>query len=682
MKNNAVKVLPSFVANEWIEGKDINSIVSNPVSGEPIVSVSSEGFDFANVVEYGKKAGSALRNLTFHTRANQITALAKHLQEHKKKFYPVSFMTGATLTDSKIDIDGGISTLFLVASLARRNLPDQKIAYEYGYDELSRGKTFQGKHLLVPKPGVALFINSFNFPCWGMLEKLACAYIAGMPAIVKPATSTSYLAEAVMRELVNSKTLVPGSVQMINGGLGNTFDILGEQDVISFTGSATTALKLRSHKNILAKNIRFNAEADSLNFAYLSEQAVEGTPEYVACVDEVIKELTTKAGQRCTCIRRVFVPDSLVNNFTQSIKSKLEQIVIGDPSDKETMMGALVSKSQHESVTEGVKMLLNENALYFQNKINLTGAFYPPTILLSEVGRVNKLVHELEVFGPVATVIPFKRREEALEGIILGRGSLTGSVYSNDIKEIENILREVSAWHGRINLINRDGVNENPGHGTVMPHMIHGGPGRAGASEELGGVRGIKHYLQRVAVQGNPHLLGKVTGEWGTIKRNPSITPDSEMHPFKKTFDELSIGEGFTTHRRTLTQTDIINFGCLSWDHFYAHFDKEAAERSIFKKPVVHGYLVLSATAGLFVDPAEGPVLANIGLRDLNFLKPVFAEDTIYAELTCKEKTIKPIKDLDIPPHGEVKWQVMVFNQQNEEIAHYTIITLVKRVSD
>ncbi len=680
-----LQVLPSYVSGNWEAGRAIHQPALNALTQEPICDISSKGFDFAQILHHAKSHGACLRNLTFHERATKITALAKHLNGLKKKYYPISMQSGATLVDSQVDIDGGIQTLFAVSSLARRGLPDEKIAYEQGHEMLSRNGTFIGKHLLAPKHGVALLINAFNFPCWGMLEKLASAFIAGVPVIVKPASITSYIAQAVAEDIISSEILPIGSFQIINGSLGNLFDLLDEQDSIHFTGSAQTANLLKAHSNLLKQSIPFHAEADSLNFAMLSEKAVADDEEFTACIEEIAKELMTKAGQRCTCIRRIFVPETLLEDFQKKLKARLVQIKIGDPTNEQTQMGALVGQSQKDDVLAGVEELQQQASIMFDGSQNerlgsaeilQKGAFVPPMLLLDEAAATKEnLVHQKEIFGPIATLIPYAHLDDAIQGIRLGKGSLTGSVYSNSPQEAKTLIAEIGAWHGRINLINREGLKENPGHGTVMPQMVHGGPGRAGGGEELGGIRGIKHFLQRVGIQGSAAMISRVSGDWSPHAQSEK----SQKHLFRFTFNELQIGQGLETHRRTITETDIVNFGCLSWDHFYAHFDKQAAERSMFGKRVAHGYFVLAAAAGLFVDPAEGPVLANIGLEELRFLEPVYAEDTIFVRLTCKQKTIKPHRDLTQPPCGEVKWLAQVYNQDETLVAQYVVLTLVRR---
>ena len=675
-------VLASYILGNREEGKRGDAVAVNAVTQEPIAVISSDGFDFADIVRYARQQGEALRKMTFHERAYRITALAKYLKEKKKAYYPISIQTGATLKDSKIDIDGGINTLLAMSSLARRGLPDALLAYEADYDVLSPKGGFVGKHILVPKPGVAVLINAFNFPCWGMLEKLACAFIAGMPVIVKPASASGYVAEAMMRDIIASKILPDGCVQMINGGLGDMFSHLREMDIVSFTGSAATARKLRQTPILAEKSVPFYAEADSLNFAMLSRHATVGDDEFNACVDEVVNELITKAGQRCTCIRRIFVYEGHTEALGDAIAARLREKTIGEPEDPGSDIGALISREQQQAVQSALDQLLTENTLYAAHDGEIKsahrhdGSFFRPHLLLDEKPfSEDRASHCIEAFGPVATLLPYQQTDDAIAGICMARGSLVGTLYSNNADEARSVVAGVGAWHGRLNIVNGRSAPENPGHGTVMPQMVHGGPGRAGGGEELGGVRGIKHYLQRVGVQGDPALLGELCGDWAPqAPQRPSA-----VHPFRLLFDDLTVGQGITTHGRTVTETDIVNFGCLSWDHFYAHFDDEAAQRSFFKRRVAHGYFVLSASAGLFVEPAEGPVLANIGIEKLRFLMPVYAGDTIRAQLTCKEKTSKLHHDPEMPPAGEVKWRVQTFNQRDELVADFVILTLVRR---
>lgn len=681
-----VPVLPSYVLGNWETGTLNGHVAHNAVTGEPIVVVSSDGFDYVDILRYGRASGAALRQLSLHERANIITALAKHLNEIKKKYYAVSMQSGATFSDSCLDVDGGINTLFAMSSLARRGLPDGQLLYEPGVEMLSRSGNFVGKHLLVPKHGVALLINAFNFPCWGMLEKLASCFIAGVPAIVKPASVTAYVAQAMMEDMVTSGLLPAGSLQMVNGGLGNALDHLQELDTVSLTGSATTATALRRTPAVVEKSVAFFAEADSLNFAMLSAHAKAGDGEFNACVDEIVQELSIKAGQRCTCIRRIFVARNHLQALSAAVIKKLKQLKIGQPDNREVNMGALVSTQQRKSVQAALEQLLDNNELlYSGDDLELLaadpdkGAFFTPHLLLDE----NKLsadnpTHNVEAFGPVAVFIPYDDLEGVIEGIGLGRGSLTGSIYSNNAEEIRTVVSAVATWHGRINLINARAVPDNTGHGNVMPQMVHGGPGRAGGGEELGGIRGIKHYMQRVGVQGDPTLISAVCGDW--LPQADTISPPK--HPFKMEFEELMIGYGITTHRRTVSEADIVNYSNVSWDHYYAHTDEIAAKRSIFGQRVAHGYFVISAAAGLFVDPGEGPVLANVGIDTLRFIAPVFVGDTIHATLTCKEKTIKPHKEKEKPPFGEVKWQVQVFNQEDAMVADLVIVTLVRRQPD
>ncbi len=678
----SIPILSSYILGNWETGKSNDTIAVNAVTQTPICTVSSDGFDFADILNYARKSGSALRTMTFHARANCITALAKHLKETKKSYYPISAQTGATLKDSKIDIDGGINTLLAMASMARRGLPDATMGYEPDYDILSPKGGFVGKHLLVSKPGVAVLINAFNFPCWGMLEKLACAFIAGMPVIVKPASASGYVAEAMMRDIIASDILPAGSIQIINGRLGDMLSHLQEMDVVSFTGSADTARHLRQTPVLAEKSIPFYAEADSLNFAMLSAHAVVGDDEFNACADEVANELATKAGQRCTCIRRIFVPQAHTEALGDAIMERLQQKIIGNPENPDTHIGALVSREQQQAVQSALEKLLTENTLYaayegeIQSEYAQQGNFFRPHLLLDDKPFAdNRASHNIEAFGPVATLLPYQHIDDTIAGICMARGSLTGTLYSNDADETRAVVAGVGAWHGRLNIVNGSAADENPGHGNVMPQMVHGGPGRAGGSEELGGIRGIKHYLQRVGVQGDPTLISKLCGDW--CAQAPQ--QQSPVHPFRLLFDEIAVGQGIKTHGRTVTETDIVNFGCLTWDHFYAHFDEEAAQRSFFKRRVAHGYFVLSATAGLFVDPAEGPILVNAGIEQLRFLTPVYPGDTIRAQLTCKEKTFKPHRNLDMPPAGEVKWHVQTLNQNNEVVADYTILTLVRR---
>jgi len=674
--------IKSYVCGEWYFGKGKASEISSAVSGEKIAELTSLGLDFKAALNYGRKAGAKIRALTFHERARRLKALAMYLNERKESFYKLSPLTGATKADAWIDIDGGIGTLFVYASKGKREFPNETFYVDGLEERISKNGTFIGRHICVPLEGIALHINAFNFPCWGMLEKVACNFLAGVPALVKPASSTAYITEAVVRCIIESKILPEGALQLVAGSIGDSFEHLDCQDVVTFTGSAHTGQMLKAHPNIVKHSIRFNMEADSLNCSILGPDALPGTAEFDLFIKEVAKEMTVKAGQKCTAIRRTIVPDDAVSDVIEALKKRLAGVVVGDPVNEKVRMGPLVSKEQLSDVSARIKDLKRAGELVFGDPGDLQvvgadknkGAFCPSTLLFCKDPFKHSEPHEIEAFGPVNTVMPYKDLEEAIELAKLGRGSLVGSLFTFDDQVARNVTLGAAPFHGRIFLLNRDSAGESTGHGSPMPHLVHGGPGRAGGGEELGGVRGVLHYMQRTAVQGSPTTLTKVFGQY---MKGAKQTED-KTHPFRKFFEELEIGETLITKKRQLTEADIVNFADLSGDKFYAHMDDEAARASIFEKRVVHGYFVVSAAAGLFVDPAPGPVLANYGLENLRFVKPVYAGDTIYVKLTCKQKTAKDTPE-GVIPQGVVAWDVEVLNQNEEPVAVYTILTLVRR---
>jgi oxepin-CoA hydrolase/3-oxo-5,6-dehydrosuberyl-CoA semialdehyde dehydrogenase len=675
--------IQSFALGEWFTGRGAGTPLHDAVSGEQVGEASSDGLDFAAMLAYGRETGGrTLRRLTFHQRARMLKALALHLTERKEDFYRVSAFTGATRGDSWIDIDGGIGTLFAYASRGRREFPDESYYVDGGPEALSKGGAFVGRHICVPLEGVAVQINAFNFPVWGMLEKLSTSFLAGMPSIVKPATVTCFLAEVVARAIVESNILPVGTFQLVCGSAGDLLDHLGSQDAVAFTGSAATGLQLRSGRAILENNVRFNQEADSLNFSMLGPDAVPGSAEFDLFVKEVVKEMTVKAGQKCTAIRRTFVPAPMVDDVVTALKKRLAGVKVGDPSIEGVRMGPLAGRSQRREVEANAERLRAATELLYGGPQTLDvvgadpekGAFFPATLLYSDDPFRRTAPHDIEAFGPVNTVMPYADVEEAIELAKLGKGSLVGSLFSARDDVAREVALGTAAYHGRLMLVNRHSAKESTGHGSPLPHLVHGGPGRAGGGEEMGGVRGVLHYMQRTALQGAPQTLTAVTREWskGAAERGDRV------HPFRKYFEELEIGETLLTHRRTVTESDVVNFAGISGDFFYAHMDDLAARDSIFEKRVAHGYFVLSAAAGLFVDPAPGPVLANYGLEGLRFVKPVYIGDTIQVRLTCKQKTIKEDRDGQIP-QGVVHWDVEVTNQNAETVAVYTILTLVRQ---
>ena len=677
--------LQSYVAGGWHEGSGTPVIVNDAITGEPVCGVNSDGIDYAAVVCHGREAGVALREMTFHDRAERLKAMAKHLMAKKEEFYALSAHTGATRNDGWIDIEGGIGTVFTYASLVAREFPNDTVMVEGDMERLSAKGTFVGRHILVPKEGVSVHINAFNFPCWGMLEKIAPSLAAGVPVIVKPATPSAYLTEAMVREIIAGGFFPEGAIQLICGSVGDLLDHLNEQDVVTFTGSAGTGRKLKTHPNIIANSIPFTMEADSLNCCILGATVNEGDEEFDLFIKEVAKEMTTKAGQKCTAIRRVIVPASKLAAVEKALQARLAKTTVGDPAVEGVRMGALVGRDQAVDVRNKVGQLAQECDIVFggEDDFPLTGtdnrggAFFPPTLLRC-TDPFNKLAaHEIEAFGPVSTVMPYDTLADAIAIARLGKGSLAGSLFTYDDDEARQVILGTAAYHGRMLVINRDCAAESTGHGSPLAQLVHGGPGRAGGGEELGGARAIKHYMQRTALQGSPTSLMAITREY-----HPGATTYSDdIHPFKKYFEDLKIGETLITHRRTVTEADIVNFGCISGDHFYAHFDEIAAKDSFFGRRVAHGYFIISAAAGMFVEPSPGPVLANYGLENLRFIEPVGAGDTIRVKLTVKQK-IKKAQRGDEKPNGVVVWAIEVTNQEEKPVAVYDIMTLVIRRED
>jgi oxepin-CoA hydrolase/3-oxo-5,6-dehydrosuberyl-CoA semialdehyde dehydrogenase len=675
--------LKNYALGEWIEGTAKGTSLYNAVTGEEVAVASSEGLDFKAMLEYGRTVGGpTLRAMTFHQRARILKALAQNLTARKEEAYAVSSWTGATRGDSWIDIDGGIGTLFAYASRGRREFPDETYYVDGGPEALSKGGTFIGRHICVPMEGVAVQINAFNFPVWGMLEKFATSFLAGVPSIVKPATVTSFLTENVAKMMVGSALLPAGTFQLICGSAGDLLDHLGMQDSVAFTGSASTGLMLKGSKAVLENSVRFNQEADSLNFSMLGPDATPDTEEFDLFVKEVAREMTVKAGQKCTAIRRTFVHESMVDDVTAALKKRLAGVKVGDPTVDGVRMGPLAGRAQVREVEKSVEKLRSGTELVFGGPGTLDvigadadkGAFYPTMLLYNGQPFTSTQAHEVEAFGPVNTIMPYASVDEAIALAKLGKGSLVGSLFTAKDDIARTVALGTAAYHGRLMLVNRYSAKESTGHGSPMPHLVHGGPGRAGGGEEMGGVRGVLHYMQRTAIQGSPQTVAAVTREWS----KGATEVRDRIHPFRKYFEELVIGETHITHRRTVTESDVVSFAGISGDFFYAHMDDIAARESLFEKRVAHGYFVLSAAAGLFVDPAPGPVLANYGLEGLRFVKPVYIGDTIQARLTCKQRTAKEDREGQIP-QGVVHWDVEVTNQNAEPVAVYTILTLVKR---
>jgi oxepin-CoA hydrolase/3-oxo-5,6-dehydrosuberyl-CoA semialdehyde dehydrogenase len=670
--------LKSFARNGWIAGSGDGTRLASAVDGRTIATLSSSGLDFAAMLDFARRVGGPnLRRYTFHERANMLKSLAKYLTEHKNEFYALSTDTGATKSDSWIDIDGGIATLFVFSSKGRREMPNDRIYLDGVPEMLSKKGTFVGQHVFVPRLGAAVHINAFNFPCWGMLEKLAPAILAGVPAVVKPASSTSYLTEAVVRRIVASGTLPEGSIQLICGSVGDLFDHLTSQDTVAFTGSRSTAEKLQQHPRILGHSVRFTAETDSLNASILGPDAVPGTPEFDLFVDEVRREMITKAGQKCTAIRRIIAPAAVGADLVRALSSALGKVRVGNPARDDVDMGALASLGQRDEVRARIAELNadadvvygNDEAFELTDADAQKGAFCMPTLLYCERPLSARSVHTVEAFGPVSTVLPYANLDEAIELARLGDGSLVGSIVTNDNDVARELVMGTAAFHGRLLVINRHCAGESTGHGSPLPHLVHGGPGRAGGGEELGGVRGVLHYMQRTALQGSPETLSHIGRRWirGADEKEPGL------HPFRKTFEQLAIGDTLHTAARPITLDDIDHFAEFTGDKFYAHMDEEAAGKNpFFDGRVAHGYLIVSFAAGLFVDPDFGPVLANYGLDELRFAQPVNYGDAIRVRLTCKQKTLR-----EGTGYGEVRWDTEVTNQNDEIVASYDLLTMV-----
>ncbi|HSV60693.1 MAG TPA: phenylacetic acid degradation bifunctional protein PaaZ [Variovorax sp.] len=675
--------LQSYIGGRWI-GREAAQELRSAVNGRPVASTHAEAIDFGQAVAHAREKGvPALLALDFQQRAERLKALAKYLATHKEQLYAISAHTGATRTDSWVDIEGGAGTLAAYAGMAGNELPSGNLVHEGPAMPLGKKGGFAGTHILVPRHGVAVHVNAFNFPVWGLLEKFAPSFLAGMPCIGKPATATSYLTEALVRLIMQSELLPEGSLQLVIGGTGDLLERLDGRDVVTFTGSADTAAKLRVHPNIVRQSIPFNAEADSLNCAILAPDVSPDDEEFDLFVKEVAREMTVKAGQKCTAIRRAIVPRQHLDAVAEKLRARLAKTVVGDPAREEVRMGALASRSQWDDVSERVATLMQGAELVYSERDGFApvgegvadGAFFAPTLLLSRKPLEHDAVHDVEAFGPVSTLMPYDGIDEAMALAARGRGSLVGTLVTRDPKTAAKVVPAVAALHGRILVLEREAAAESTGHGSPLPQLKHGGPGRAGGGEELGGIRAVKHYLQRAAVQGSPSMLATITGEY---MRGAKLN-ESELHPFRKHFEDLEIGDSLLTHRRTVGEADIVAFGGISGDYFYMHFDEIAAKESPFGKRIAHGYFVLSAAAGLFVSPAPGPVLANYGLDTLRFVKPVGIGDTIRARLTCKRKIDRNKKDANGVGQGVVAWDVAVSNQDDELVASYDILTLVAK---
>ncbi len=665
----------SFLAGSWTDPSADARDIYSAVDGQLIARAGHSDIDSAALLEWARKQGGpALREMTFHARARGLKAMAQYLTEHKEALYQLAFSTGATRADSMIDVDGGIGTLFSYASAGRRELPDETILPDGNTERLSRNGSFLGQHVYTSRPGVAVHINAFNFPVWGMLEKLAPTLLAGMPAIIKPATATCYVTEACFRLMLASEAFPPGSMQLTTSVPGELLDSLGCQDAVSFTGSADTALALRTRPALMNNGVPFIAEQDSLNASMVGEDVNRDSPEFDLFVKEVCREMTVKAGQKCTAIRRIIVPQSMADDFSEAISVRLASTRIGNPADESTRMGALVSQQQRDDVLEKVAMIASEaRMITAADKLQVhgadpdKGAYVQPMLFQCDDPDAAKLVHEVEAFGPVATLMAYRNVAHAQQLLNRGGGSLVASVVTGDAALARAMVLGSGAWHGRLYFNNRQSMAESTGHGSPMPQMVHGGPGRAGGGEELGGVRAVKHYMQRTAIQGSPDILSAITH---THITGAAQTIDG-VHPFRKTFDEVQVGDTLKTEARTISLDDIEHFAHFTGDTFYAHMDEEAASANpFFPGRVAHGYLLLSFAAGLFVDPDPGPVLANTGLNNLAFQKPVSPGDSIAVTLTVSRKTRRNEQ------YGEVAWAVTLHNQHDEQVASYELLTM------
>jgi len=678
----SIQTLKNYALGNWIEGEKDYEILYNSVTGESIFQTSSSGLDFAEMMDYARKKGNpALRKMTFHERGRMLKALAFYLLERKENYYKISAFTGATRVDSWIDIEGGIGNLFANASL-RRQFPDQSFYVDGEAANLSRGGTFIGHHIMVPKPGVAIHINAYNFPVWGMLEKIAVNLLAGVPAIVKPATVTSYLTEAVVKDIIESKILPEGSLQLIVGSARGIIDHVKNGDIVTFTGSASTGRMLKAHPKLIEEAVPFNLEADSLNSCILGKDVTPDMPEFDIFIKEVAREITVKAGQKCTAIRKIIVPENRIEDVQIALGKRLAKTTIGDPAIEGVRMGALAGLSQKEDVKEKIQELALEQEIIIGDLDNFEvtgadkekGAFLPPIVFFNEKPFEKTKVHDVEAFGPVSTLIPYKTTEEAVELAALGKGSLVSSIVTYDPQIAIDYTLNAATSHGRILVLDRDSAKESTGHGSPMPLLIHGGPGRAGGGEEMGGVRGVKHYLQRTAIQGSPTRISDITQQY----QYGGAQKETEIHPFRKYFEDLEIGETLITAKHTVTETDIVNFANVSGDNFYAHVDATSLEGTIFEQRVAHGYFILSKAAGLFVDSKKGPVLLNYGIDECRFLKPIYPGATIGVKFTCKEKTAQEKRDEEDIAKGIVKWLVDVYDETGETVALATILTMVK----
>lgn len=674
----------SYIQGKWFDGQGVETNLYNAITGEQFGETSSKGIDYEAVLHYGRTTGGEkLRKMTFQERGRMLKALAFHLLEKKDKYYQVSALTGATKVDSWIDIEGGIGNLFANASL-RRQFPDLPYNVDGVAAPLSKGGSFIGHHIMVPKRGVAVHINAFNFPIWGMLEKIAVNLMAGVPAVVKPSEYTCYLTEVMVRDIIDSKILPEGSLQLVCGLGHGIIDHVTSEDVVTFTGSAHTGKMLKANPRIIQESVPFNLEADSLNATILGQHATPGTEEFDLFIKETVKEITIKAGQKCTAVRRIIVPDNLVEEVQNGIAARLASTKMGDPSQEGVRMGALATRLQVDRVRENVELLAKSQDIVFGNLDEFDvvgadknkGAFFSP-ILFRNDDPFNKVdVHNIEAFGPVSTIMPYKTMDDAVELSRMGKGSLVSSIVTPNDEEAKEYIIGAASMHGRILVLNKDCAKESTGHGSPMPLLTHGGPGRAGGGEEMGGKRGVLHYMQRTAIQGHPTTITKVTEQFQVGAEMPEANP----HVFRQHFEELVIGDTVFTHKHTVTEADIVNFANVSGDNFYAHMDATSLDGTIFEQRVAHGYFLLSKAAGLFVDPKKGPVLLNYGVEEARFTKPVYPGATIGVRFTVKEKIDQEKKDENDIAKGIVKFLVDVYDETGETVALATILTMVKKL--
>ena len=673
-------MLRSYVQGTWHTASDEGRPLHDAVTGDEVARISTTGVDMAGVLEHGRRVGGpALRELTFHQRAGLLKALGGHLREHRDELYAISARTGATLYDAKFDVDGGIATLLGVVSKAKRELPNDTVYVEGPVEPLGRGGTFVGQHICTPLHGVAVQVNAFNFPVWGPLEKLGPAFLAGVPSVVKPASPTAFLTARLVELIVESGLLPEGTLQFVAGSAGDLFDHLTEQDLVSFTGSAATAATLRTHPVVVSRSVRFTAEADSVNLSVLGPDATPGSPEFDLYVTSLVTEMTVKSGQKCTAIRRAFVPEQHVDAVVEAVSARLATTTVGNPTSEGVRMGALASLEQRAEVRRGVEALAGAGRIVFGDpeKVDVVdadperGAFISPILLVADPDRAEP--HEVEAFGPVSTVLPYTSTEQVIELAARGQGSLVGSIVTADPAFAREVVLGVAPWHGRLLVLNSRDAKESTGHGSPLPVLVHGGPGRAGGGEELGGIRGVLHHMQRTAIQADPDTLAAITGRW-VAGAERHVT---DVHPFRKHLEELRPGDTVVAGPRTVTQEDVEHFAEFTGDTFYAHMDAEAAAANpLFGGRVAHGYLIVSLAAGLFVDPDPGPVLANFGVDDLRFLTPVKFGDALTVTLTCKQITPR-----ETAGYGEVRWDADVTRQDGESVARYDVLTLVAKAN-